>query len=602
MRGREVLMQSLVAHGVEHIFGNPGTTESPLLDALLDYPSIDYIVHLHEGMAVGAASYYARTTGRTGVVSLHVAPGLGNGIGMIFNALKANAPMVVTAGQQDTRMLRREPILSHDLAAMATPVTKWSTEVRDADEMDEVLRRAFKVANDPPYGPVFVSLPINVMEQQTVNGPIAPGHAYRLPAPDPRGIADACALLKSANSPVIVVGDEVARSGAMVDLVRFAERIGAPVWFEGIRGHASFPSAHPHARTSLPFDAAAIRKTLAGSDLVLLLGGAFFEEVWFTPGSPFPDGARVVQIETSARPLAYNHAPAVGIVAGMGAALRALDEAVASGADDAWRAGARARCARLAEQKANDVAAYQARLGKAWAREPISMPRVMADLRKATPAGALVVEESITASVDFAAAFQFDAPDQYLGARGGGIGQGLAGAIGASVGNPGRPVLCVSGDGSAMYSIQALWSAAHHALPIVFVILVNREYRVLKHNLDIYRQRFDVQSDKPYPKMDLTGPALGFVEVGRGHGRVGCARDEARRCRGRGGAGLRGGRPAPGRDRDRGQALIGAPVPAGVSRRVSQYSASASTTSSSASPFSKRRRLRTSLSTRACRM
>lgn len=518
MRGRTVFMDSLVAHGVRHIFGNPGTTESPLLDALLDYPSIEYVVALHEGMAVGAASYYARSTGRTAVVSLHVAPGLGNGIGMIYNALKANAPVVVTAGQQDSRMLRREPILSHDLAAMAAPVTKWSTEVHTADEMDEVMRRAFKIANDPPWGPVFVSLPIDVMEQETAHGARAPGRMYRSAQPDPHGIADACALLEACASPVVVVGDEVARTGATSDLVRLAERIGAPVWFEGIRGHASFPSGHPHARSSVPLDAAAIRKTLAGADLVLLVGGAFFEEVWFTEGSPFPDGARVVQIESAARPLAFNHAVDVGIVADLSAALRALDIAVAAAAGEPWRAAAAARCAKLAEQKAAEAAAYAARRERAWARRPTSMPRVMAELRKGTPANALVVEESITASVDFAAAFGFDEPDQFLGARGGGIGQGLAGAIGASVGNPERPVLCVSGDGSAMYSIQALWSAAHHRLPIVFAILVNREYRILKHNLDTYRQRFDAQSDKPYPKMDLGGPALGFVELAAGMG------------------------------------------------------------------------------------
>lgn len=518
MRGRDVFMNSLTAHGVRHIFGNPGTTESPLLDALLDYPSIEYIVALHEGMAVGAASYYARASGRTGVVSLHVAPGLGNGIGMMYNATKANAPLVVTAGQQDSRMLRREPILSHDLAAMAAPVTKWSTEVRNAHEMDEVMRRAFKVANDPPYGPVFVALPIDVMEQDTANVSIAPGRSHRTGAPDPRGIDEACALLQAAKAPVIVVGDEVARGGAMADLVALSERLGAAVWFEGIRGHASFPSAHPHARTSLPFDAAAIRKTLGASDCVVLLGGAFFEEVWFTEGSPFPQGAKVIQIETSARPLAFNHAPDVGMVAGMSSALRALTAALTAGADAAWTAAAQARCAELAAHKARDAAAYTARLEKAWARTPISMPRVMAELRRATPASALIVEESITASVDFAAAFAFDQPDQYLGARGGGIGQGLAGAIGASVAQPDRPVLCVSGDGSAMYSIQALWSAAHHRLPIVFAILVNREYRVLKHNLDIYRQRFDALSEKPYPQMDLAGPQLGFVELAGGMG------------------------------------------------------------------------------------
>jgi benzoylformate decarboxylase len=205
----------------------------------------------------------------------------------------------------------------------------------------------------------------------------------------------------------------------------------------------------------------------------------------------------------------------------MRATLNALHEAVGAAADAAWRAAAAGRCESLAEQKARDAASYRARLEKAWAREPISMPRVMAELRRATPANALVVEESITASVDFGASFAFDAPDQYLGARGGGIGQGLAGAIGASVGHPGRPVLCVSGDGSAMYSIQALWTAAHHDLPIVFVILANREYRVLKHNLDLYRQRFDAASDKPYPQMDLGRPALGFVEMAAGLGVAG---------------------------------------------------------------------------------
>jgi benzoylformate decarboxylase len=518
MRGREVFMQSLMAHGVRHIFGNPGTTESPLLDALIDYPQIDYIVALHEGMAVGAASYYARASGRTPVVSLHVAPGLGNGLGMIYNALKGSAPVVITAGQQDSRMLRREPILSHDLAAMAAPVTKWSTEVRNADEMDEVMRRAFKIANDPPFGPVFVALPIDVMEQETVNGPIAPGRSYRTGAPDPRAIAEATALLHAAKAPLIVVGDEVARDDAIADLVSLAERLGAAVWFEGIRGHASFPSAHPHARSSLPFDAAAIRKTLGDADLVLLIGGPFFEEVWFTPGSPFPAGAKVIQLETSARPLASNHTPDIGLVGAMGVSLRALDAALAAGADAAFTRAAVARCEALAAQKARDTAGYQSRLEKAWARTPISMPRVMAELRKATPEAAVIVEESITASVDFAANFAFDTPDQYLGARGGGIGQGVAGAVGASVAHPGRPVLCVSGDGSAMYSIQALWSAAHHRLPIVFAILVNREYRVLKHNLDTYRQRFDAPSGKPYPKMDLAGPHIGFVELAAGMG------------------------------------------------------------------------------------
>jgi len=518
MRGREVFMQSLLAHGVRHVFGNPGTTENALLDSLIDYPSIEYLVHLHEGVAVGAASYYARATGRTAVVNLHAAPGLGNGIGMMYNALRANAPMLVTAGQQDTRMLRREPMLAHDLVAMAAPVSKWSTQLQSADEVDAVMRRAFMTAYEPPCGPVFLSLPVDVMEQQTENAALPPCSPFRDAAPDALALADACALIKAAHAPVIVVSDEVARSGAAADLVRLAERIGAPVWHQGLRGHVSFPGSHAHARAGLPFDVAGIRKMLDGADLVLLVGGAFFEELWFAPGSPFPQGARVVQIVSSPRPLAYNHAVDVELVAGMGAALRAIDGAIAAQSDAAWRAAAGRRSAQLAAQKARDTAAYQERVEKAWARVPISIPRAMAELRKATPAKALLVEEAITASVDFAAAFQVDAPDAYFGSRGGGIGQAVAGAIGASIGHPGRPVLCVSGDGSAMYSITALWTAAHHELPIVFVILVNREYRVLKQNLDIYRQRFDAPSGKPYPHMELAQPALRFVELAAGMG------------------------------------------------------------------------------------
>jgi benzoylformate decarboxylase len=518
MRGREVFMQSLVAHGVRHVFGNPGTTENALLDSLIDYPSIEYLVHLHEGVAVGAASYYARATGRTGVVNLHAAPGLGNGIGMMYNALRANAPMLVTAGQQDTRLLRREPMLAHDLVAMAAPVSKWSTQLQSADEVDAVMRRAFMTAHEAPCGPVFVSLPVDVMEQQTENAALPPGRPQRDAAPDARALADACALIEAAQAPVIVVSDEVARTGAAADLVRLAERIGAPVWHQGLRGHVSFPGSHAHARAGLPFDVAGIRKMLDGADLVLLVGGAFFEELWFAPGSPFPEGARVVQIVSSPRPLAYNHAVDVDLVAGMGAALRAIDDAIAAQSDAAWRAAAGRRSAQLAAQKAQDSAAYQARVEKAWARVPISIPRAMAELRKSTPAKALLVEEAITASVDFAATFQVDAPDAYFGSRGGGIGQAVAGAIGVGIGHPGRPVLCVSGDGSAMYSITALWTAAHHKLPIVFVILVNREYRVLKQNLDIYRQRFDAPSGKPYPHMELAQPALGFVEMAAGMG------------------------------------------------------------------------------------
>ncbi|MDE2378430.1 MAG: hypothetical protein KGM94_14250 [Bradyrhizobium sp.] len=161
MRGRRVLMESLVSHGVRHIFGNPGTTETPLLDSLPAYPQLDYVMTLHEGVAVGAASFYAQAARRPAVANLHVAPGLGNAIGSLYGALKAGSPVLVTAGQQDTRMRLTNPLLGHDLVAMAAPVTKWSVQIERADEIAPILRRAFKVATDAPQGPVFVALPIS---------------------------------------------------------------------------------------------------------------------------------------------------------------------------------------------------------------------------------------------------------------------------------------------------------------------------------------------------------------------------------------------------------------------------------------------------------
>ena len=160
MRGRQVFLDALRLHGVSKIFGNPGTTESPLLDSLMDYPDLEYIVHLHEGVVIGAANFYAQASGSTGVANMHVAPGLGNAIGMIYGALKNNSPLIVTAGAQDTRIRLRDPLLGHDLVAMAKPVTKWSVQVNHADEMASIMQRAFKIANEHPAGPVFVALPM----------------------------------------------------------------------------------------------------------------------------------------------------------------------------------------------------------------------------------------------------------------------------------------------------------------------------------------------------------------------------------------------------------------------------------------------------------
>ena len=209
MRGRQVFLESLRLHGVTRVFGNPGTTETPLLDHLSENPEMEYIFHLHEGLAAGAAGFYARASGTTGVANMHVAPGLGNAIGMIYGVLKSNAPVIITAGAQDTRLRLTDPLLGHDLVAMAAPVTKWSVQVEHADEMARIMQRAFKIANEHPKGPVFVALPIDVMEQETDNLATTAGELIIAGQTDDNAVQQLADKINNSTSIGIIAGDDV---------------------------------------------------------------------------------------------------------------------------------------------------------------------------------------------------------------------------------------------------------------------------------------------------------------------------------------------------------------------------------------------------------
>ncbi|MFT4563222.1 MAG: benzoylformate decarboxylase [Gammaproteobacteria bacterium] len=525
MRGAQVFMESLLAHGVECIFGNPGTTENSLLDRLIDYPQIQYYVALHEGVAVGAANFYTQASGKTAVANLHVAPGLGNAIGMMYGALKSNSPIVVTAGQQDTRMRLRNPLLSHDLVAMAAPVTKFSAEPQSADEMGPLMRRAFKIANETPCGPVFIALPVNVMEQETTIGATTSGQLSQGSASADL-IAQATRLITSASSPCIVTGDDPARAGAFDSVVSLAETIGAPVYHEGLRAQLSFPNKHPSYRGRVPFTAKETAALLSPHDLVVFLGGPFFEDIWHDEHSAVPDGARIIQIENNNQQLAFNFPVDLGIYADLASTLADLVTSMRGG-DTRFVEAANTRNAELASGSEARALRATAELEGVWNDTPMAPFRALHELAKGLPEGTIVVDESITAFSDVARQFDFRRPGDYFAGRGGGIGQGIAGAIGTQVACPDRRVVALSGDGSAMYSIQALWTAAHHELPIVFVILSNGEYRVLKHNLDTYRRRFDILSDKPYPHMNLNNPPLDFIAMAKGMGIAGEVVSEA---------------------------------------------------------------------------
>jgi benzoylformate decarboxylase len=491
------------------------------LEALQNDPELDYILCLHEGVALCMAQMYANASGKTGVVNLHVAPGLGNALGMLYNAHIGKMPMVVTAGQQDSRMLVRQPILAHDLVAMAEPLTKWAVQLQHVEEIPVLLRRAFKVAQDPPRGPVFVALPSNVIEHEADLDLAQPRSSHRRTRPDPEGVAAAADLLARAASPVIICGNGVAASAAQDELVELAEALGAPVWNTLLMGALNFPTDHPQFRGELPGEYTAIRSLVGGADVVLAIGGDLFHEVFYAEGSPFPEGCQLVQLDDSPWEIGKNLPTAVGLLADPKFGLRELGDAVAAKMDDGARRGAAERRAALAARKQQESERQAQRAQKSWDSSPIGPARLMAALRASLPEDVVIYHEAITATADLLRTIPFQRPGSFFGNHGGGIGQGLPGGMGVKLANPDRPVVAIVGDGSAMYTVQSLWTAAHHGIPVVYIILNNQSYRILKFNMNRYRNAMQLEPGRPYPGMDFADPPLDFVQMARGMGVAG---------------------------------------------------------------------------------
>lgn len=534
MRAADLFMRSLVEHGTTHIFGNPGTTENGLLDRLADQPSLDYVTVLHEGVAVAAATFHALATGQTGLVNVHITPGLGNAIGVMFGALKAQAPLIVTAGQQDTRLLQRRPLFHHDMVAMAAPVTKWAAEPTCGADVAPMLEKAFAIANTPPYGPVFLSLPVNVMEEEVPEYAVT--HPAAAPAPaSADGVTQLADMLRAAKAPAIVAGDDVAMHGGPEALLRLATLSGAAVFREPLHAQCVFPTNHPNFRGRIPLDAANITKVLSSYDCVLLVGGQFFEEMWYVPEGPVPDGVKVARLEATQAQL-HSYFPLALALSGdiAGSLAGACDQLVVRQSDQE-KAAAEARNAALAEGSSTLRQSVNERLESLPDTAPMSPMRAMHEITKVLPEDCVVIEEALTAGLidvgsggdavvsgamysSLELGLPFEKPGDFFGGRGGGLGQGMAGAIGLQMAFPDRRVVAMIGDGSGMYALQSLWTAAHRKLPILFFIFSNREYRVLKHNLDIHRMRFDMDMQRPYPHMDLTDPPLDYCALAAGMG------------------------------------------------------------------------------------
>jgi benzoylformate decarboxylase len=515
MRVAAVLMEILRRSGVRHLFGNPGTTELAFLDALPD-SGLEYVVALQEATAVAAADGYAQASGRAGVVNVHVVPGVANGLSILHNAARAKSPVLLTAGQQDTRVLVHEPILSGDLVQLTEQFTKWSHEVRRPDEAPAALRRALKLALTPPTGPVFLSLPMDLMiEAVDDTGEAAPVLAARS-RPDADALERAASLLASARTPVIIAGDGVGRAGALAELVALAELIGARVHGEPIFRRVNFPGDHPLWRGGLFPSPPGVRKALEGADALLIVGATVFTWFLHSPGEPFPRGLPVVQIDDDAREIGRSYPVGLGIVADPRTALGELTTAVVARLTPAARESAAARTREIGRARAEGAARIRAAGEAERERTPISAAHLMRTLAALAPADAVIVDESATSLPHVLRHLPLAAADAFFGSKTGTLGWAMGAAIGVQLALPGRKVIGTIGDGSLMYSPQALWTAARYRLPITYVVPNNASYAILKSGmltLGLESAKRDI-----YPGMDLVDPEIDGVGLARALG------------------------------------------------------------------------------------
>ncbi len=506
--GRSAFLGLLEDEGVTHLFGNPGTTELPIMDALPEHPGLRYVLGLQEGVVLAMADGFARASRRLAACNVHVAPGLGNAMGALYNANWCGSPVLVTAGQQEQGHGLTEPLLYGPLVQMASPLCKWSVEVTRLADLPRIVRRAAKVALAPPTGPVFISLPGDILNDRAA---LDTGRATRVDAcgrPSDRALERLAQRLLAARNPVIVCGHELVAADAWKEAAALSERLGAPVYQQTVPHGAHFPSEHPAFMGSLGREQAKVRAALAPHDLLLCIGAdVLCMSVW-SDIDPMPEGLALVQIGLADWEMGKNYPAEIALRAEVGETLRALLPVLTRLAGDGYRAEAAGRLESLRSRNwSSRREALRERALRASAAVPIDPAWMMLALVEAIPPDAVVVDEGLVTSRPLLDLYPFRDRDAYYGLASGGIGFAIAGAIGISLAHPERRVVALIGDGSAMYAVQALWTAAHLGLPITYVIANNRGYRILKERIVAYGGR------ESFTGMELRRPEIDFAAL-----------------------------------------------------------------------------------------
>jgi benzoylformate decarboxylase len=514
--GKQAFLEMLTQEGVCVVFGNPGTTELPLMDGLVREPRLRYVLALQEAVAIAMADGYAQASGGLAAVNVHVAPGLGNAMGMLYDAQKSGAPMLLTAGQHDQSFTATEPILWAELPPIAQPFVKWSAEVRRLEDLPRLVRRAAKTALAHPTGPVFLALPVDVLNAERDIELLAPTRVAPRIVGDREAVDRAAALLARAERPLLVAGDAIAHSDALTEMVELAELVGCPVVTECVPSTCNFPFTHPQYAGAMPRLGPQLRALLMRHDLLFTVGGDLFTLSLPSDVDPMPPGLTIVHLDVNPWELGKNYPAAVAIHGDPKATLPELSEAVRRRTTKLGhpQAATRREAVRAAHQRSCSALAEQAR--REAGQVPMSPLALVHAIATAVPDEAVIVDESISSGGGLRHFLRCADARSFYSLRGGGIGWGLPASLGVKLAQPQRPVVGLIGDGSAMYTNQALWTAAHERLAVVFVIFNNGSYRILKQRIHALKG-FSAQDDS-YVGMDLDRPAIDYVGLARALG------------------------------------------------------------------------------------
>jgi benzoylformate decarboxylase len=491
--------------GMTTIFGNPGSTELPML---ADFPGdFRYVLGLHEAVVVGMADGYAQASGRVAIANLHTAPGVGNAMGAIFNAQANHSPVLLTAGQQvRAHMTMQANLTNRDAIRMPHPLVKWAYEPPRAEDVPLALAHGAHLASLPPQGPVFVSLPMDdwdaELDEADARGAIERKVSGRAVA-DPEAVRELAEQLDAASNPVLVAGPDIDASGGWETAVALAERQRLPVWATPATGGGKlgFPEGHPNFRGVLPPAIGPVAQTLEGHDLILVAGSSVFPYYPYIPGPLLPEGAQLVAI-TSDPDEAARAPMGNAIVADVKLTLGALLEAVPESS----------RPAPEPNPGPQEIPA----------EDPLNSSTVHSALAEVFPEDGIVVLESPASTLALRNQLRLSRPGSYYFSAGGGLGFGLPASVGVQLAQPDRPVVCVIGEGSVQYAVTAFWSAVAHEAPVTFLVLRNNEYAILKWFAD-------VEQVQGAPGLDL--PELDVAAVAAGYGvntKVASGRDEVR--------------------------------------------------------------------------